>query len=186
VLVPCILAIDQATTVGVAFAEAGCEPVWGHWRMGKPKAEPDEIAEAFDLYLREQISRFRPDDLIHETPYIGSGRVPLNPQTILLLAWMAGHIGLVARQCGVRCWQQQTSTAVKFLTGRAKYASRKEKKLATMRACWARGWEATEDEADALALLMFAESKLYPEASRQRRMVLRMPRGPLFETHTAA
>ncbi len=181
-----ILTLDQSTVTGRVFGEPGCEPLWCHQRMGKRGAGPAEIADAFDAFLCREIEIFRPGDIIHETPYIGGGKIPINPQTILLLAWMAGHIGLVARRYGIRCWQQQTSTAVKFLTGRARYPSRKEKKMATMQACWARGWKTTEDESDAMALFLFAEFKLYPEASRQRRKVLKMPTGPLFENRTTA
>jgi Holliday junction resolvasome RuvABC endonuclease subunit len=179
---PGVLAIDQATTVGWAHCEPAQHPQWGHKRLALPGAEHEEVAQSFDLFLRSLIEHTQPRHLIYERPFLGVQ----NAQTIMLLAGLRWHILLVAPQYGVRVWDQETRAAVKLLTGHGKFpgatadARRKAKKQATMAACWARGWKATEDEADALALLLFAESRLYPREAKERRMTLKEPTGPLF------
>jgi Holliday junction resolvasome RuvABC endonuclease subunit len=179
---PGILAIDQATTTGWAHCEPGQLPQWGHKRLGKPGADHEEIAQSFDLFLRSLIEHATPRHLIFERPFLGIQ----NAQTIMLLAGLRWHILLVAQQYGLRARDQETRAAVKLLTGQGKFPGvtpaerRKAKKDATMAACWARGWKATEDEADALALLLFAESRLYPREAKQRSMIFKEQTGPLF------
>jgi len=196
---PGILAFDQSTVTGWAFAEPGCEPTWGHKRLGKrEKATAGEVGAEFYSFANLLIQRYCPLYICFETPYIPrprrnrkgevetEGSIPLNAQTMRKLLGIAFLIDTIAEQRGIDCREVASSAATFAMTGRGKYPSRQAKKRATMQACWARGWKATEDEADALAILMFSEARLYPEAFRSRQMVLKMPRGPLFEERTVA
>jgi hypothetical protein len=191
-----ILAIDQSLCTGWAHCEPGQHPQWGHKLMGRVAGDDDgEVIAAFDLFMCSIIERYSPRDLIFETPYIGmyeredgtaTKRRPVSAKTILMAG---GWRALIIRACqkyDIRWCHQGTQAAVKLLTGHGKFPGataadrRKAKKHATMAACWARGWKATEDEADALALLLFAESRLYPREAKERHMILKEPTGPLF------
>ncbi len=180
---PGILALDQATVTGWAFAEPGCEPVWAHKKLGRDKATAGEVGAAFTCLIEGLLDTFRPEFMCFEAPYVpraGRDRVPINAETLRRLLGLAFLIDTIAEQHGIECREIASSAATLSMTGRGKYPNRQAKKRATMQACWARGWKASEDEADALAILMFSEARLFPEASRQRRMVLKMPSGPLF------
>jgi hypothetical protein len=96
---------------------------------------------------------------------------------LLGLAW---EIELFAAKHSIECREIAPISATKQMTGRGRYPDRRAKKRDTMRACWARGWECTEDEADALALLMFAEMQLYPREALTRPRTYRVPEGPLL------
>jgi hypothetical protein len=118
---------------------------------------------------------------VYEQPFLSP-----NFQTAFVLLGIAFRIGTVARQRGIECCSIISFEATKALTGRARFPGkdyaerRKAKKLATMEACWARGWKASEDAADAIAILLLAESKRFPEAAMSRPRVLKAPSGPLF------
>lgn len=192
-----ILALDQSTVTGWAFAEAGCEPSWSHMRMGVPKAWEGCVYFEFRKFLLDLIDMLGPKVLAFEAPFTpredrSDEASPFNSNYLRRAYGLVSHITEIAERAHLDCYEYQTGEVTKFFTGRARYpgkdyaARRKAKKAATVAACAARGWKATADSADALAILMFAESKLYPDASRQRRMVLKIPSGPLFETHTTA
>ncbi len=169
-----ILAIDPAKVIGWAWAAPGAEPEWGHARLGRKGCETDEIAEALSIFLTARIDICQPDWIVREDFYIGGGRVQMNPQTIYVLCGIAWQIDLMARERGIECRKVNTSAFTKFFTGRGKFDSRADKKAATMAMCKIHGWRATEDEADALALLAYAEARLYPSAAMKRAV------GPLF------
>jgi hypothetical protein len=169
---PGVLALDPAITIGWAHADPGQSPTWGHQRLARPGAETDEVAEALAIFLEARIELFRPDWIVRENFYIGGGKVPMNPQTIFVLCGIAWQIDLVARQHGIECRKVQSLTFVNFFTGRAKYADRAAKKRATIQTCKLHGWRATEDEADALALLAYAEAKLFGVAAIERRAAM--------------
>ena len=172
-----VLALDPATVIGWAHAEpGGGKPTWGHQRLGRLGAETDEIAEALGLFLDARIDVLNPRYIVREDFYIGGGRVPMNPQTIYVLCGIAWQIDLAARRRGIGCYKVQTSTMVRYFTGRGKYPDRAAKKRATVRVCQFHGWTCTSDEADAIALLCYAEAKLFPEM----RLSMRRPAGPLF------
>ncbi len=189
---PGILALDQSTRVGWAWTHPGSEPIWGNKRLGRDGATAGEVGAALWALLTGLLDHYEPSYLVYETPYIPrprrnrkgeektEGNVPLNAQTMRKLLGIAFLIDTIAEQRGIECREVVSSAATFAMTGRGKYPNRQAKKRATMMACWARGWKATEDEADALAILMFSEARFYPEASRQRRMVLKIPTGPLF------
>jgi Holliday junction resolvasome RuvABC endonuclease subunit len=132
-------------------------------------------------FLHERIDSFAPDLIAYEQPFLSPSF-----QTAFMLLGIGFTIDTVAKQCGIECCSVIATEATKALTGRAKFpgkdyeARRKAKKAATMEACWARGWKATEDEADAIAVLLLAEAKRFPEAAMRRPKGLKQPSGPLF------
>ncbi len=174
-----ILSLDQATTVGWAYSDPGeAEIQFGHQRMGREGASDAEVGAAFAIFLDVRIDVFQPAHIVFEQPYVGGGKVPVNPQTIFRLAGMKWQIELTCYQRGIDCAQATTSTFIKFFTGKGKYPDRAAKKRATVLACRDRGWRCSEDEADAVALLCFAEAKLFPQAAMKRAP------GPLFAEKT--
>jgi Holliday junction resolvasome RuvABC endonuclease subunit len=149
--------------------------------LGRKGAEPGEIGDALEMFLWERLDQFDVSLIVYEQPYLSP-----NYQTAFVLLGLGFTIDKTAHQRGIECRSIIATEATKALTGRAKFPGndyaerRKAKKLATMEACWARGWKATEDEADAIAVLLLAETKRYPEAAMTRPKVLKAPSGPLF------
>jgi len=189
-----ILAFDQATTSGWAWAEPGQEPVWGHWRSGKREAWEGEVFNAFRFSLHRLIGQHKPDCVGFESPFVprpdrsGAAKT-LNPATLRRAYGFVAHITEMVEAYGVgQIEEVQSSEFTKFFTGKGRFpgetaeARTANKRNAIVAACRARGWEATHDEAVAIALLMFVEYKLYPRESIGRGMKLRLPRGPLFGT----
>jgi hypothetical protein len=178
---PGILGFDPSRVIGWAYCLPG-EPVdFGHQTLGRKGAEPEDIGVALDIFLQQIIPLCCPALIVREQPFLSP-----NFQTAFILLGMSFRIDTVARQYGIECGSIISTEATKALTGRAKFPGkdyaerRKAKKLATMEACWARGWKATEDEADAIAVTLLAETKRFPEAAMSRPMVLKAPSGPLF------
>jgi hypothetical protein len=176
-----IIALDPAKTIGwAAVFEPGGPVQFGHKRLGRDGAETEEVAESLAAFLDARIDLFKPDLIVRENYYIGGGRVPMNAQTIFMLCGIAWQIDLTARLCGIECRRAQTAAFTNYFIGRGKFPSRAAKKNAVRSQCAAMGWRATEDEADALALLMFAEAKMYPIESMRRTRRMRALVGPLF------
>jgi hypothetical protein len=190
-----ILAIDQATTVGWAYiSEPGREPLWSHERMAKRGAWEGAIFHAFRAFLLDRIEKLAPIAcLAFEAPFLprpdrSETAVALNPAVSRMGYGFTAHITAVAEECGIRRIEEiQSVEFTKWMTGRGRFAGetaverKRAKKAAVVAACAARGWQATDDEADALAMLMFTEYRLYPQQALSRRMVLKQPQGPLLE-----
>lgn len=188
-----LLAIDQATVSGWAYCRPGEEPVWGHKRMGNPETWEGKVFHNFRVFLYELLDHWgRPDCLVFEAPFVprydrSAEAKPMNPQTLRKAFGWVAHLTQIAEERGIeRIEEVQSIEFTKFFTGKGRFAGETSadksyaKKSAVVAACKARGWDATHDEADALAMLMFAEYRLYPEASLRRRIVLKQPHGPLF------
>ena len=107
---------------------------------------------------------------------VGKGPPPMNAKTVMRLACFAGLIEMIAYECWVRVEQVTAQQATKFLTGSGRWpGGRAAKKAATMAECRRRGWPVKNDnEADAIAIALLAESVIYPQAARTRAA------GPLF------
>jgi Holliday junction resolvasome RuvABC endonuclease subunit len=176
---PGILALDPARKLGWAYCLPGAPLEFGHLTLGR--SSPGSIGVALVRFLGEKIDGFLPNLIAYEQPFLSPSF-----HTSFVLLGISFTIDTVAARCGIECCSVIATEATKALTGRAKFpgkdyeARRKAKKLATVEACWARGWKATEDEADAIAVLLLAEAKRFPEAAMRRRMVLKQPSGPLF------
>lgn len=177
-----IIAIDPGTCTGFAFCEPGQTPVWEHKLLGGKNTSPGQIGASFGIFLQSRIETYKPEWIVYEQPYVPQGQtqVPLNFQTLFVLLGLAFEIDTIAHRYGVECRSITSLTFTNYFTGQAKfpgknYAERRQnKKAAVMQVCKLHGWDASSDEADALALLAYAESILYPQGAMQR------PAGPLF------
>jgi hypothetical protein len=175
-----ILALDQATVTGWAYSDPGDKSVqFGHQRMGRQGGTAGEVGAAFAIFLEARIAVFEPRWIVYEAPYVPrpsarAGVPPINPETLRRLLGLAFLIDTIAEQHGIDCREATSGAFIKFFTGSGKYPERAAKKAATVAMCKIHGWKATEDEADALALLFYAEAKLFPEFSMKRAA------GPLF------
>lgn len=195
---PGILALDAATVTGFALADPGGDPVWGHHRMGGRCATDGEVFAAFRGYVLDLIDAHEPQYLVFEaafTPRLGADprkNKIINPQTLQRLYGFRAHIVCIAEERCLICHDKQSLEFTKWFTGRGRFpgatsADRsKAKKAAMVEACAARGWRVTEDEADALGLLMCFEAELYPEYSLRRKRAFRQPSGPLFPSQLEA
>ena len=154
---------------------------YGHTELARRGASPGAIGLGLDAFLHLTINAVNPDLIVYEQPFLSP-----NFQTQFVLLGIGFYIDTVAVAYGVECHSIIATEATKALTGRAKFPGknyperRKAKKMATIEACRARGWDATEDEADAIAVFLLAEAKRFPEAALSRPRVLRQPTGPLF------
>jgi hypothetical protein len=190
-----LLSVDQGTLTGWAFCEPGREPSWGHLRMGKTGAWDGVVFWEFRNFLMHKIGLLSPDHLIYETPFLPRpdpkpGAPVQNFDVLLRGCGLVAHIVELAEEFNIDCQHYDSQQFTKFFTGKGRFPGetvvqrRQAKKQATIAACAARGWHATNDEGDALALLMFSEHLLYPRESLSRRMVLKNPTGPLFAQET--
>lgn len=187
-----LLALDQSTVTGWAYCRPGEEPVWGHQRMGRPETWEGKAFHNFRKFLYGLLDHWGPECLVFEAPFVprpdrSGAAKPMNAQTLRKAFGWVAHLTQVAEERGIeRCEEVQSIEFTKFFTGIGRFPGETSadrtyhKKSAVVAACKARGWDATHDEADALAMLMFAEYRLYPEASLGRRIVLKQPRGSLL------
>jgi hypothetical protein len=171
-MMPGVLALDPGTVCGFAHAEPGKAPTFGHQRIAKPGVTPGQFGSAFDIFLMARLELFRPEYVVYEKPWVG-GMVSYHTKFRLL--YMAGRIETLCDQWGLGCREAAPQEISKFFL-QAGGLKTEEKKRRTVEMCRAYGWDAQEDEADALALLVYAEAKLFP-ASRLKR---RVAAGPLF------
>lgn len=173
-----ILALDPSSVaVGWAYADPGePEPIWGNFRPKRPgetaRDHSGEIGSRFGIFLEARIEILQPRYIVREQPWLG----PPNYETLFPLLGLAWQIDKTAVDHRIECRQTPTMPAVKFLTGKGKYDNPAAKKRATIAACKLHGWNCTEDEADALAILCYAEAELFPEFRRS----MKRPAGPLF------
>ncbi len=174
---PGVLALDQATVTGWAHAEPGEPPVWGHQRLGKVGATNGEFGAAFTIFLQARLDLYRPQYVWFESPWVPrpprprlvkagmhwaplSRGVPMNASTMRRLMGLPMIIETICEQWGVECWEATPQEISQFFIGSGG-KKREEKKQATIDMCRGMGWDASEDEADALALLVYAEAKLF-------------------------
>jgi Holliday junction resolvasome RuvABC endonuclease subunit len=160
--------------------------------MGGRSATDGEVFAAFRDYVLELIDAYEPQYLVFEaafTPRLGADPQKnkiINPQTLQRLYGFRAHIVCIAEERCLICHDKQSLEFTKWFTGRGRFpgatsAERsKAKKAAMVAACAARGWKVTDDEADAIALLLCFESELYPEHALRRKRVFKRPAGALF------
>jgi hypothetical protein len=190
-----LLVLDQATVTGWAFCDPGKEPLWGSIRLGKRGAWEGIVFWEFRNFLLDRIGVLQPDVLAFEAPFVPrpdrkKEAKPLSVDQLRRGFGLVSHITSIAEECGIKeIDEYQSIECVKFFTGRGRFPGETaaertaNKKEATVAACRARGWlNVTYDESDALALLMFAEWKRYPQAALSRRLVLKSPTGTLLQS----
>jgi Holliday junction resolvasome RuvABC endonuclease subunit len=160
-----ILSLDLGTITGWACALPGAEPAHGHIRLPHDRGD-GAFFSAFRRFLLDHITVHAPRLIVYEAPLITAGMTSV--QTVFRLFGLAAHTVEIANIREVRCERANNASVKKFVTdnGRAK-------KPEVMNAIRARGWfPDDENEADALAVMLWAESKWAPRVTRAA--------GPLF------
>lgn len=190
------LALDIATVTGWSYCWPGEQPIWGHRRMGSPNAELGEVLNFFSVWLGATLDRLRPKHVVIESPYVPMGQrdpvrintatlpfnfapgrpsrggAPMNMATVWRLCAMTGHVYQACYERGIDCRDVPTQVWSKFFTGRGGgFGGRQKKKAAAVATAALYGWVATEDEADALGLLVYSEHLLYPKIAQMRRPI---------------
>ncbi len=173
---------------------AGHAAELGHLRAGKTNAATGEVLSLFRDWLEERCRELRPRWIAFEAPYVPqvtparvrsasgqavwtmpSRRTPINIHTLRRLISLCGLVEMVAHQHRIECREELPTKITQSFTGHGNWAGRENKKKATIRMCEVYGWPvANDDEADALALWVYAEAVLYPQAAQRRGA------GPLF------
>jgi hypothetical protein len=189
-----LLALDVATTTGFAHGLPGMRPSWGTFRAGKTNAATGEVLNLFRNWLEERCRELQPRWIAFEAPYVPqvtparvrsasghavwtmpSRRTPINIHTLRRLISLCGLVEMVAHQHRIECREELPTKITQSFTGHGNWAGRENKKKATIRMCEVYGWPvANDNEADALALWVYAEAVLYPQAAQ------RHGAGPLF------
>ena len=181
---PGILAIDPARVLGWAYCLPGGPVDFGHETLARRGAEPGLIGARLDTFLRSRIRKLEPSLIVYEQPFLSSKFIDMH--TAFELLGISFYIDTIAELHGIKYNSVNAIEATKSLTGRGKFPGknyderRAAKKAAAIEACRARGWNATADEADAIAVLLLAEAKLFPVEAMRRPAVLKQPTGPLF------
>lgn len=160
-----LYALDLGTRTGWACALPGAEPVHGHIRLPADRGD-GAFFSAFRRFLLDHITVHAPRLIVYEAPLITASATSM--ATVFRLFGLAAHTVEMAHIREVRCEPANNATVKKFVTdnGRAK-------KPEVMDAIRARGWSPDdENEADALAVLLWAESRFAPTVRRAA--------GPLF------
>lgn len=192
-----LLGLDVATVTGFAACSPGGVPIWGHRRMGAPDAPMGETLHFFGTWINMMLDRLRPRHVMIERPYIPqparqqrvrfagtttqmpiagipelaiSAAAPVNLATVWRLMAMTGRVYEACFERGIECQNVPTQVWSKFFVGRGSgFKTREAKKKAAMDTAMLYGWKATNDEADALGILIWAEHVFYPQIAAQRR-----------------
>jgi len=186
-----LLALDVATTTGWAYGMPGDRPAFGRFRSGKPRAEGGQILSLFRAWLDARLLEWQPRMIVFEAPYVPrfaakkvrtkTGQVistapgsstPIDIYVVRRLFAMCGLVEMVAYEHAIPCREEQSNVICRHFTGNGSWGGRANKKAATQKMAAVYGFPGvTEDEADALALWVYAEAVLFPKARSA---------GPLF------
>ena len=169
-----MLALDPAATLGWAAAEPGGAIKFGTVRFGSWDAPFGATLKDLNEWLTLTIRNLQPNSIIYERPYIP--KLNPNAETVFRLAGLAAIIEMRAYHNSVHLTRVTAQDAAKYFTGRARWGGRDKKKQAVIEMCERYGFLVENDnEADAIAILLFGESKLFPQSSCKRAFA-----GPLF------
>jgi Holliday junction resolvasome RuvABC endonuclease subunit len=170
-----IACFDLATVTGWSAGHPGQCPIWGHRRNGgRPGAPVGAILADFDDWLRGHLDTLQPSVIYYEAPFIPragkDGKSTINPATVLMLYSLKGILLADAHRRDLIAHDVNISKITTHFTGFSwGRAGRAEKKAATIRMAALYGWKVeSDDEADALALFVYAENQVDPVAARQR------------------
>lgn len=172
-----VLALDIATVSGHAYAVPPDKPCYDSHRLARPGASLATCFVEFDRWLNGLIDFYQPRGVVFESPIMIGGRDRM--VVVQRLVGLAAIAELVGTKRGLVVKEASSQTVSKFFLGGARFkGGRDEKKAAMMSMCRRYGWEPKDDNAaDALALLMLAETVLMPKEAARRQ---RVPPGPLF------
>lgn len=164
-----ILTLDAARCLGWAYAFPCEEPRYSHIDLPRPNGPGYTRLRGFLLDLIEEL---KPKLIVYEEPVLNHyGPHKTSLQTAMWLMGLAAHIIEIAHLKGIRCEPCNASKLKLFTTGDGR--AKKWKMVAAVEQC---GWKTeTDDEADALAILLWAEVKFAPKHLRSVSGL-----GPLF------
>lgn len=169
-----VLALDLATHTGWALGrlprrpllpmEARIQkppkPLSGWVRFGHPGCSVGEFADAAEAWGRAFLTEHQPSGLIYEKPILPADT---NPETVLKLNGLATIMLMLAHRFSIRWVRNAQPSKVKV----SFCGDGSPGKEGVQAECMARGWKfATDDEADALALLDYAGHLAAKERAR--------------------
>lgn len=159
-----ILALDTATRVGWSYAFPGDAPIWGARRAGLlPGASTGAVGCDYHGWLSGQCELLQPRWIYYESPYIGKLN---NAATVLRLYGMEMLTLMVADERNIAAHKVVSSTMMKFFSGFGRWP-KGEKKAASIRMAHLYGWMVeSDDESDALGILLYAEGIVAPWVRR--------------------
>lgn len=152
-----ILALDLATTTGVAFGPP-CEPprAWSFTVRGKHPEKFTVFTQAIATLMRSH----KPKHVVIEAPFVSK------PDVARVLMGMRGVVMGAAGLYGVTAEERQISAIRKHFIGDSG-GKREEAKRRVMQRCRDLGWPVqSDDEADAIALWSMVASEISEEHSR--------------------
>ena len=160
-----ILALDLGTCTGFACARPGDTPTYGHVRLPSDRGD-GAFFHRFRSWLLDQVTVLSPRLIIYEAPLVTAHHT--NVKTVMRLFGLAAHTIEIAHLREVRAEPANNQTVKKFVTDNGH--ARKGEVTDAVRA---HGWAPENDNvSDALAILLWAESKWAPHVKRAA--------GPLF------
>lgn len=166
-----IFSADIGTTCGWAYAVPNDTPIWGHRNFADVEPGPGGVFCAFGDWLEKRFAETSPAYFVREELWVSRGRGN-NILTVRRLFGMDAIALRIARQRGIKIREWPIQTVARF-HGTFGLKSAQKKRVTRQNMIQRYGFlGATEDEADALALWLYAEAILEP---RSRRCV-----GPLF------
>lgn len=162
-MAPFILALDLATTTGVAEGRAGEIPRLYSKRFVKPYDDHPSVFGRALGWLSEHIEDVIPDAVFIEEPIKPGARgIKTNPETTLRLIGLWGALSGECAYRGImcRCVSVQTVRKGFIGAGRVKGGGDEAKRLA-FAMCGLLGWAPTDrDSSDAGALWWYAVAKM--------------------------
>lgn len=177
-----LLALDQATTTGACWGEAGCDkPEWCAVSFGSD--EPGETLSRFTFWLRTEIlHKLKPTHVVRESVYFprpanpfptkktsSKPPPPVNPKTLARLLAMAETVDALCFELKIPCFEVTPAAVTQRFLGKGVKLEREEKKAAYIARCAELGWHtASQDVADACGIWYAAEAEFAPEASARR------------------
>lgn len=164
-----IFTLDAGTTSAFAYGYPGDTPVWRHRRLEGVEPGGDAgIFHAFAVWLERQLGEFSPAYFVYEPMFV-------HPERISAAGRLLGMQGIacgIAYRLGLKIREYPIKSVAQF-HGTAGLRSAAKKRATRENMIQRYGFAGvTEDEADALALWLYAEAILEP---RSQRCV-----GPLF------
>lgn len=169
-----VLALDLATRLGFAHGRIGERPVWGAHDLGRKRSN-GEVLDDYLAWLHAKLDATQATTVAFESPYMPTGQnnpfaAPANALTIRRLFAFAGITEAVCHCRKLRCYEARPSEITRAFLGGPAPKRRTEKKAATVRQARLMGYPvADDDEGDALALWMYAESIFSPSMLSHRR-----------------
>lgn len=155
-----ILTLDIATRTGWALARPDGPPASGVYRANEGGNRLGYVLFKFSEWLTDFLAANRVRRVYYEAPLFmfnqRDGEQKTTQETVFRLMAMAGVAITVAESFGIEADKLHHQQVKKFFAG-----SGHAKPEAVIKACFDRGWRPTsDDDADALAMLAYAEHVL--------------------------